>query len=180
MKTWIALFRAINVAGANRLPMADLVALLESEGCTEVRTYIQSGNAVFRAAGGSANALARRIGGAVRARCGFEPKVLVLGAAELADAVSGNPFPAAVERPATLHLFFLAGPASGADLPSLERVRTGREAFALRDTVFYLHTPDGAGNSKLARSAERHLKVEATARNWNTVTKLLRMADGKG
>jgi uncharacterized protein (DUF1697 family) len=62
MTTWIALFRGINVGGHHRLPMQDLVAALEATGCTDVMTYIQSGNAVFSESGSKAPDLAKRIG----------------------------------------------------------------------------------------------------------------------
>ena len=58
----------------------------------------------------------------------------------------------------------------------MNRLRAGREIFAIKGKVFYLHAPDGIGNSKLAAAAERHLRVDATARNWRTVLALLEMA----
>ncbi|OLE48023.1 MAG: hypothetical protein AUG46_04775 [Acidobacteria bacterium 13_1_20CM_3_58_11] len=178
MSTWIALFRGINVMGSNSLPMKDLAALLQREGFADVRTYIQSGNAVFRSAARSANSLASRIGRAVHRAKGLHPRVVVLSVKELQTAVSNNPFPKAESQPKTLHLFFLSEEPLRADLASLNRLRSGREAFALRGKVFYLHTPDGFAVSKLAANAERHVHVDATARNWNTVTKLLEMANG--
>lgn len=162
--------------GCNTLPMKDLAALLRREGCADVRTYIQSGNAVFRSAERSAIVLASRIGRAVHKHKGFHPKVVVLNIRELERAASNNPFPRAASQPKTLHLFFLSDRPLCADLASLQRLRTGKEAFALREKVFYLHTPDGFAISKLAKGAERHIRSHATARNWNTVTKLLEMA----
>ena len=162
--------------GSNSLPMKDLAALLQREGFDDVRTYIQSGNAVFRSAAGSANSLASRIGRAVHKAKNFHPKVVVLNVKELKRAASNNPFPKAENQPKTLHLFFLSEEPLCADLASLNRLRSGKEAFALNNKVFYLHTPDGFGVSKLAKNAERHIHVDATARNWNTVTKLLEMA----
>jgi uncharacterized protein (DUF1697 family) len=156
--------------------MKDLAALLQREGFDDVRTYIQSGNAVFRSAAGSANSLASRIGRAVHKAKNFHPKVVVLNVKELKRAASNNPFPKAENQPKTLHLFFLSEEPLCADLASLNRLRSGKEAFALNNKVFYLHTPDGFGVSKLAKNAERHIHVDATARNWNTVTKLLEMA----
>ena len=176
MITWIALLRGINVLGSNSLPMEELAALLQREGFADVRTYIQSGNAVFRSTAGSANSLASRIGRAVHKAKGFHPKVVVLNAKALERAASNNPFPKAECQPKTLHLFFLSEEPLCADLASLNRLRSGKEAFAFREKVFYLHTPDGFAVSKLAKNAERHIHVDATARNWNTITKLLEMA----
>ena len=117
-----------------------------------------------------------RIGRAVHRAKGFYPKIVVLNVSELARAARSNPFPEAESHPRTLHLYFLSEEPKHADLPALERLRSGREAFALRERIFYLHTPDGFAVSKLARNAERHIRVDATARNWNTVTKLLELA----
>ena len=176
MATWIALFRGINVVGNNRLPMIDLIEILAGEGFTDVRTYIQSGNAIFRSAATSSTSLADRIGRAVEKARGFRPKVFLLKVRELERAVAANPFPDAEARPKTLHLFFLAAAPRSPDLASLDRIRSGREAFAFRGKVLYLKTPDGFGPSRLAASAERLVRVDATARNWNTVTALLAMA----
>jgi uncharacterized protein (DUF1697 family) len=174
--TWIALLRGINVGGNHMLPMKDLVALFERGGFEGVRTYIQSGNVVFRSPKGSATLLARRIGDLVLKSRGFQPKVIVLRAAELRKAAAENPFSQAEADPETLHLFFLAKVAPTPDLKSLSELKTDEEAFALKGKVFYLHAPHGVHASKVAARAERLLGVDATARNWRTVNKLLEMA----
>lgn len=176
MHTYIALFRGINVGGSNRLPMKDLERLLETHGCVGVETYIQSGNAVFRSAASDAGRLAKQVTAAVSKSHGFAPRVLVLTRSELEKAAAGNPYPEADQHPKTVHLFFLADPPKKPDLKSLEALRARTERFELKGTVFYLHTPDGFGTSKLAARAERLLGVEATARNWRTVTTLVGMA----
>jgi uncharacterized protein (DUF1697 family) len=76
VRTWIGLFRGINVGGRNLLPMKELVALLAEEGFDEVRTYIQSGNVVFRGAG-STGAIGEHILAAVARRFGFRPHLLL-------------------------------------------------------------------------------------------------------
>jgi uncharacterized protein (DUF1697 family) len=177
MNTWIALFRGINVMGANQLPMKQLAELLRSEGYSDVRTYIQSGNVVFRSAEDDPESLRERIGAIVSKARGFRPRIVVLGAAELQRAALANPFPEAVVNPRSLHLFFLADRPTRADMAALDRHRSGTEAFALLDKVFYLHTPEGFHTSKLAKTAERHIQVDATARNWNTVQNLIALAD---
>jgi uncharacterized protein (DUF1697 family) len=174
--TWIALLRGVNVVGRRPLPMKDLATLLERDGFRNVRTYIQSGNVLFATATGGARAHATRIGALLERRYGFEASVMVLGVPELARAIAANPFPAADGDPKAVHVFFLASTPRAPDLASLERLRAGREAFALDGRVFYLHTPDGFPASKLAARAERLLGVAATARNWRTTTTLLAMA----
>lgn len=174
MSVWIALLRGINVGG-RVLRMKDLVALLENEGFEDVKTYVQSGNAVFRSRSRSAATLSRRIASAVAARYGFEPQVMTLTAADLRAAAKGNPFRDAEATPTRLHLYFLAAAPKKPDLEKLQTVARPSENFALRGAVFYLHTPEGYGTSKLAERAERVLGVPATARNWRTVEALLDM-----
>ena len=180
MSTWVVLLRGINVVGNRVLPMKELVTLLECNGFAAVRSYIQSGNVVLRSRHRDPHALAKRVGALVLAARGFEPEVIVLSVGELRRAVAANPFPEATRDPKALHLYFLTAAPPAADLESLKRLRTGRERFALRTKVFYLHTPDGFATSKLASRAEKHIGVAATARNWRTVQKLLEMARQSG
>jgi uncharacterized protein (DUF1697 family) len=180
MRTWVALFRGINVGGNNILPMKDLVATLENVGAQDVETYVQSGNAVFRSKETDASVLSRRIGAAIEEGHGFEPRVLLLESEELQSAVRSNPFPEAESDPKTLHLFFLASSPESPDLGALEEIKGGRERFVLEDRIFYLHAPDGIGRSRLAANAERLLSVPVTARNWRTVRKVMEMAKSRG
>lgn len=177
MTTWIALFRGINVGGKQMLPMKALAALLGKNGCIDVRTYIQSGNVVFRSRLGDAERVARRISTVVAASHSFEPRVFALTFAELRKAAAGNPFPQADDNPKSLHLFFLAERPTKPDLAALEALKANGEEFVLKGSVFYLHTPNGFGTSKLAERVERLLGVAATARNWRTVTTLLELAE---
>ena len=108
MTTWIALLRGINVGGRNILPMKELTRELEKIGCSNVQTYIQSGNVVFQSSVTRADSLAKRISQAILKSHGFRPGVMVLSAKEVEDAASSNPFPNAEVDPKSLHLFFLA------------------------------------------------------------------------
>ena len=178
MKTYIALFRGINVGGNNMLPMKALKALLEKNGCQEVRTYIQTGNVILSSSISDAAKLAKQLTAAVSKSHGFEPRVIHLTRAELERAAAANPFPGAAENPQSVHLFFLDGLPKNPDLKTLEALKTKTESFALKDRVLYLHTPDGLGRSKMAARAATCLGVQATARNWRTVTTLLEMMGG--
>jgi uncharacterized protein (DUF1697 family) len=176
MRTWIALIRGINVGG-RQLPMQALRTLLAELGCNDVRTYIQSGNAVFCSRASDASRLAGRISRAIAADCGFEPFVLVLSREELAKAATANPYAkAAATAPKSVHLFFLETVPKTPDLAAMQKVKAASESFALDGRTLYLHTPDGFGISKLGERAERLLGVPATARNWRTVTTLLEMS----
>lgn len=172
MKTLIALLRGINVGGRNSLPMTQLVLLLEDLGCQNVRTYIQSGNVVFRTKAKSISRLSGEIRSAIKKHHGFEPHVLLLESSDVKKAISRNPFPDAESEPNTLHLGFLFSAPKSPDLKTLETLRKKSERFALKNTVFYLHAPDGVGRSKLAASAEKLVGVSMTDRNWRTVCKI--------
>jgi uncharacterized protein (DUF1697 family) len=175
MTTLIALLRGINVGGNNPLPMKELSALLTDMGLRDVKTYIQSGNVVFRCEPKSKATLAAKISAAINEQHGFAPHILLLEAAELKKAMQGNPYPEAESAPKSLHLFFLDEAPSQPDLKSLDAIKADNESYKLAGKVFYLHAPDGVGNSKLAARAERLLGVAASGRNWNTVCKLAEM-----
>jgi len=174
--TYVALLRGINVGGSGVLPMKDLRATLEQLGCTDVQTYIQSGNVVCRSPVPKADQLASRLADAITRRHGFTPGVMVLTRQELERAVRSNPFPEAEGEPKSLHLFFLAEPSRKPDREGLSGLAAKGERYALKGKVLYLHAPAGFGISKLAARAERLLGVPATARNWRTVSTLLEMA----
>lgn len=178
METRIALLRGVNVGGRS-LPMAELREDLAGLGLEDVRTYIQSGNVVFRDPDRTDDgASAARIADAIEDRHGFRPRVLVLSVDRFRAALEANPFPEAEAAPRTLHLFFLAEEAPReVDLGALEALSTDTERFHLGDRVFYMHAPDGFGRSKLAANAESLLGVPATARNWRTVARLREMIE---
>lgn len=176
MNTHIALFRGINVGGKNSLPMKELARLLEEIGLREVRTYIQSGNVVFKSEEQDLPQLSARITEAVKRARGFEPWVHLLSREALERTIASNPFPEGESEPKSLHAFFLAAAPESPDLEKLETVKSESERFALVNQVFYLHAPDGIGRSKLAEKVERALGVPTTARNWRTVRKLSEMA----
>jgi uncharacterized protein (DUF1697 family) len=177
VKTWIVLFRGINVGGHNSLPMKKLAQLLEDVGCRDVTTYIQSGNVVLRSPLADAARLIKRIRACVASGCGFEPHVMVLDQKTLERAAAANPFAEAPVNPKSVHLFFLAERPKQPDLDAIERLKAASESFVLKGSVLYLHTPEGFGTSKLAAGIERYLGVAATARNWRTVSTLVEMAD---
>lgn len=176
MTVWIALLRGINLGAKTTLKMKDLVSTLEYLGLEQVRTYIQSGNVVFKSGRKGAGKLATDIRNAIVKAHKIDPHVIVLSRSALEKAAAANPYGEADEEPTTVHVYFLdKKPPAGAKA-ALENLRAGRERFALRGAVMYLHAPDGFGRSKLATGAEKALGVPATARNWRTVGRLIEMA----
>jgi uncharacterized protein (DUF1697 family) len=180
MKTFIALFRGINVGGAGILPMKDLVVILETLDLRDVKTYIQSGNVVFRSTEEDPSRVSSRISAEIRKCFGFEPQVLLLDSAEMKEAIEANPFPEAESEPKTLHLSFLASVPENPDLQALEDLKKDSERFSLKGSVFYLHAPEGIGRSKLTANIEKLLGVAATSRNWRTVTSIMALARSSG
>jgi uncharacterized protein (DUF1697 family) len=177
MKTFIALFRGINIGGRNLLPMKELTAILQDMGATAVATCIQSGNAVFRSASRNPATLAQRLTAEIGKRHGFEPHALIIEPITLARVIAENPFPDALGDPVTLHVGFLANTPGNPDLAKLASLKQDSERYHLGNGVFYMHLPEGAGRSKLAAGAERALGVPMTSRNWKTVCKLMELAN---
>lgn len=176
MKTYIALLRGINVTGANSLPMERLRARCGALGLKDVRTYIQSGNIVFRS--DKSKVEVRRALERMLERELKKPIVVALRTpAEFGKILEENPFLS--ERAVDtkhLHVSFLTGKPSTDATGALSQVKSGQDRFAAHGSELYLHCPDGFGTSKLASVHERVLRVATTVRNWNTVTKLHEMA----
>ena len=175
-RTYVLLLRGINVGGHGRLPMVVLKELLGELGAGEVRTYIQSGNAVFAHVTTASRELAQALEEAIENRQGFRPRALVLPLARLQEAAAANPFPQGTGDPKTLHLYFPATSPRAPRLENLKKLQNPTEEFALLEDVFYLYAPYGISRSRLAGQVESALGEPCTARNWRTVQKLLEMA----
>ncbi len=181
MPTFVILLRAVNVGSTGKLPMADFRKLLAASGCTNVETYIQSGNAVVDAKG-SAASLAKTVAAALEKLMGSPVPVLVRTHAEIDRVIANNPF--AVEAAADgarVHAVFLSAAPPATKAKELEQIvakyPARRDRYHLAGGTLYLHLPDGAAESKFtAQTVDRVLGVTATARNWNTVLKLHAMA----
>jgi uncharacterized protein (DUF1697 family) len=176
LKKLIAFFRGMNVGG-NRITMQELVTLLEGLGCRNVRTYIQSGNAVFESQNEDVAKLAQRINFAIKACCSFDPAVVLLHPDGLRQVINNNPFPDFTGNPKSIHLGFMERKPENPDLDLLAALRSGSEQFHLVGSVFYLLAPDGVGRSKLAANAERLLGLPMTDRNWRTVCAVMVIAE---
>lgn len=156
--------------------MKELVALLEDLGVKNVRTYIQSGNAVFKSTEKKSSQLAKQLAAKIKRHHGFEPHVLLLGFEAINTAIAKNPFPEAEANPSSLHLGFLASTPRSPDLEKLNSLKKVSERFQLSDNLLYLYAPEGFGRSKLAARTEKLLGVPMTYRNWRTVCKIKELA----
>jgi uncharacterized protein (DUF1697 family) len=175
VNVFILLLRGVNVSGANIVKMAEFRTFLTGQGFGDVQTYIQSGNALFSSAK-SADAARLLLSEAFAPRFGFTPKMMLVMAADLAAAISGNPFTDPGVDPARLHAGFMAQEPGGEAVSALAGRARGDEEYQISGRVFYLFTPEGLGNSKFAASIEKTLKVPVTFRNWRTVMALEEMA----
>jgi uncharacterized protein (DUF1697 family) len=171
---FIALLRAVNLAGHNKVGMRDLCALLDEIGYLEPRSLLQSGNLVFGSAKGSPAAFEAKLEVEAKRGLGLETAFFVRDAKQWHAAIAGNPF-ADAARDDPSHLVLLAcKDAPGAKAAAaLKAAIKGRETFAVRGREVYMIYPDGIGRSKVTSALiERHLGTRVTGRNWNTVLKL--------
>jgi uncharacterized protein (DUF1697 family) len=179
MTTFVSLLRGINVGGNKQIRMELLRAVYESLGLAAVRTHLQSGNVVFREDERGAARLPARLEHAIEKRFAFRPAVVVRTGAELREVVGRNPFPDEAERdPSHLLVMFLAAPPRKPAEARLAEANVGPEKFRLSGRELYLYYPNGVGRSKLTNAViEKRLATVGTARNWNTVTKLLELVE---
>ncbi len=177
MTTFAALLRGINVGGHRKIRMSDLKQVHQSLGHENPVTVLQSGNVVFDCAESDGRALARNLENAYEQAFGFPVGVIVRGTASLRDIAANNPFPLTADREAKfLHVFLLSDAPEDKVLENFRAVDRIEDVEAVGDTV-YIYYPQGAGRSKLTLgSLEKALNVTATARNWNTITKLVELA----
>ncbi len=174
MTAYVALLRAVNLGGTNRVPMADLRAELGLRGFEDVATVLASGNVILRSAEPE-HVVAEQVGDTIEEAFGLRVPVIVRSCAELASVVGRNPFlAAAADRdPATLHVTFLSGQPAAAAIAMLDPDRSPPDSFAADGREVFLSYPNGAGRSRLTLDyLERRLGVEGTARNWRTVLRL--------
>ncbi|WP_433919731.1 DUF1697 domain-containing protein [Streptomyces canus] len=178
--TYAALLRGINVGGSRKVPMADLRTLMADLGHGGVRSYLQSGQAVFTADHGDEETLAAELAGAMEKRFGFAVDVIVRDHAYLKAIAEACPFPAAELEAKQLHVTYFSAPVDADRFAEIDQAAYLPEEFRLGDRALYLYAPDGLGRSKLAEHLSKprlNKGVIATSRNWNTVVKLVEMTD---
>jgi len=175
MKRHIALLRGINVGKAKRVPMAELRSLMEGLGHANVRTLLNSGNAVFDAGSGTPAALAKKLRAAILDQLGVDCEVIVKTAADLQAAIAEHPLRAHASDDARLLVMFMQESSALDELKALEATDWSPEAFAAGRHAAWLWCAGGIIESKLAKAVGKVLKERGTARNWATVQKLQAM-----
>jgi uncharacterized protein (DUF1697 family) len=174
MATHIALLRAVNLPGHNKVGMADLRKLLADLGFENVQSILQSGNLIFESTGKTPAQLEGLLESEAKKRLGLETPFFVRSAKDWKAVVAGNPFPEEAERdPGHLIVVFLKKEASAKDVAVLQAAIKGREVVRAKGRHAYIVYPDGVGRSKLTNvMIEKKLGSSGTGRNWNTVLKL--------
>jgi uncharacterized protein (DUF1697 family) len=179
MTAYVALLRAVNVGGRNKVPMQQLRDAVHETGYDDAATYIQSGNIVLTTDAGPDDVV-DGIHECIRATFGLDVDVMVRTVRQLSTVLANNPFHTPGADPRTLHVgFFDAAPEADAvtELKIKAADAFGDDELAVVGTEIYLHYPNGSGRSKMSGTAlERVLGVRVTARNWRTVETLHDMA----
>jgi len=165
MKTYIVLFRGINVGGKNLLPMKELVCMLEKNNYQDVKTYIQSGNVILKCKSNPE----KNIASLINDRYNFQPEVLAIEQSRFIKFVTNNPYKS--DDGKTIHFYFCKD-IPDVDLKKIEKIKSKTEKYHIDGKVLYLNAPNGIGRSKLVANIESCLGVCATGRNLNTVNKL--------
>jgi uncharacterized protein (DUF1697 family) len=176
----VAMLRGVNVGGYQKISMAALRTLCASLGLRDVQTYIQSGNLIFREDGKDPVALARSLEKAIEGEFGFRPAVIVRTASELRKVIAKNPFAgrAGIEPNRLLVVFMDSTPTKQARDQVLG-LPCEPEELRINGREVYIYYPNGMARPKIPLiKIEKMLQCASTGRNWNTVSKLLAMAEG--
>ena len=185
MTTFVALLRAVNVSGQNRIPMAELRRALSGLGRAGVQTYLQSGNVVFDAPGDDPVEQAAALHELIARELGHDVQVLVLTDDEMQRVAAEMPFVGAADfEDNWVHATFVSAPVDEAGFAGLKiPAQPGEKAVLAASVpiavgqVIYLYLPRGYGRTKLNNAYfERALKTPATTRNWRTVLALAQMS----
>lgn len=174
MQTYISFLRGINVGGHKLINMKELQKVFENLQYKEVKTYIQSGNIVFKATEENEQVLAKQIAENIHTCFGFEVPVLVIRATTLSIILENNPFLKRLnaEEKKIYFTFLLQNPLQE-NIEKFDNQAFAPEEFLITDKVVYLYCSNGYGNTKLSNPfLEKLLKVQATTRNLQTVLKM--------
>lgn len=169
---YVALFRGINVGKAKRIAMADLRALLEKLGYTEVQTLLNSGNAVFTGDSTPATKHADRIRQAVLKKLGVDALVIIKSQKDVAGIIKGNELGAMAHDHARLLVAMTLDAKALANVKSLARAEWGDERIHVGKHAAYLWCANGILDSKAATALLKGLEGAGTTRNWATLNKI--------
>jgi uncharacterized protein (DUF1697 family) len=171
---YVALLRGVNILGRNKLPMADLATLFTRIGCSQVATYIQSGNVCFKADPVTAQRLPEELAGLILDRFGFRVPVILRSAQAMRRIVAKNPFHHSGIAVQSLHVAFLTERPDPRRLAALDPQRSPGDLFAVSGMEVYLKLANGVSGTKFTNTYfDSVLGVTSTFRNWRTVQNLV-------
>lgn len=178
--TYVALLRAVNVAGRNQVAMSDLRGMLTDLGFDDVKSLLQSGNLIFKTGAGAGAAIEARLEAETTKRLGVKTAYIVRTAKEMDAVIANNPFPAEAERdPGHLVVVFLKDAPTASAVEALRAAIKGPELVQAKGKHAYIVYPDGIGRSRLTSALiDARLGSQGTGRNWNTIVKLAALAKG--
>jgi uncharacterized protein (DUF1697 family) len=182
MSIHVAFLRGINVGGHNKVTMSDLRDLLGELGFAGVTSLLQSGNLVFESDRQTGACLERLLEKETAQRLGVSADYVLRSADELEKTVAHNPFPKeAKDNPSHLLVMFLKTAPPAKEVDALRASIQGPEIIGCDGKQLYIAYPAGIGRSKLTATViEQKLASRGTARNWNTIRKLLALSkEGK-
>jgi Uncharacterized protein conserved in bacteria len=172
----LALLRGINLGPKNKIAMPDLAKIFGDAGCSNVRTYIQSGNVIFAATSELSGRLPDLITAQIQQRFGHRVPVILRTFGEMQAVVRSNPFLKEGAAGDILHVMFLADLPKAGAASSLDPDRSPPNRFIVRGKEVYLLFPDGFARNKLTSAYfDSKLGTIGTVRNWRTVTRLLEL-----
>ncbi len=180
MAVIISMLRGVNVGGHNKIKMDALRALYASLKLRDAQTYVQSGNVIFRTDERDVSRLTKRIEDGIERKFGFRPSVILRTVGEMREVVARNPF--AKRRgiePSKLLVSFLASDPGEEAREKVRQMKGDPEELRIEGRELYIYFPNGIGRSKLPWAGlGKMLKTAGTGRNWNSVRKMLEMAEG--
>jgi uncharacterized protein (DUF1697 family) len=177
MYNYIAFLRGINVSGKHLIKMAELKLLFDNLGFKEAKTYIQSGNIIFKSEIDETKMIEKKIYEKIEKEFGFQVPVFVKSAGALRKVVENNPFIETNGQDINkLYVIFLNQTPNVANIARLNDFKNSEDKFKLTDDIVYLCCENGYGKTKLNNTFfENKLKVSATTRNWKTLEKMLKL-----
>jgi uncharacterized protein (DUF1697 family) len=180
MPVFISLLRGINVGGHNKIKMETLRSIYESLELRNVQSLLQSGNVVFETDRDDQLKLTIELEDVVEKEFGFRPKTILRTFAELKDVIKRNPFTDQDRDPSRLLVMFLENDPTDEAKQALQSMETTPEEIQINGQEVYLYYPNDIARSKLTNTLiEKKLSIKGTARNWNTITKLIMIAEAR-
>lgn len=179
MPVLISMLRGVNLGPHNRIKMDALRSMYGSLNLEDPRTYVQSGNVIFRTKERSSAKLAKKIQDAIEKTFDCRPEVVLRTTEELRNAIAASPFAGRRNlNPSNILVTFLTQEPPAEAHDKLAALKSHPEEIHLKGRELYIYFPNGIGKSKLPWSqVEKIVKVTGTARNWNSVNAMLELAE---